>query len=200
MAGFNINDLLNAKSKGAAVQAEGPAEQEQEFKVTMLDVEDLMPSKDNFYSTENIDELATSIELVGHIEQNLVVKPEAHGKYEVVAGHRRRLAALKLVQEGKEEYRKVPCLIKKESDTIKDKLSLIFTNATARQLTDWEKVQQAKELKEIIYVFLTIFLYLPKCPQSLILSALRAFCFCGKPRISRSIFLYFPCQSWLKSW
>ena len=53
---------------------------------------------------------------------------------------------------------------------------------------------------EIIYVFLTIFLYLLKCPQSLILSALRAFCFCGKPRISRSIFLYFPCQSWLKSW
>lgn len=150
MAGFNINDLLNAKSKGAAVQADGPEEQEQEFKVTMLDVEDLMPSKDNFYSTENIDELAMSIELVGHIEQNLVVKPEAHGKYEVVAGHRRRLAALKLVQEGKEEYRKVPCLIKKESDTIKDKLSLIFTNATARQLTDWEKVKQAKELKEIL--------------------------------------------------
>ena len=55
-------------------------------------------------------------------------------------------------------------------------------------------------LYKIIYVFLTIFLYLPKCPQSLILSALRAFCFCGKPRISRSIFLYFPCQSWLKSW
>ena len=73
MAGFNINDLLNAKSKGAAVQAEGPVEQEQEFKVTMLDVEDLMPSKDNFYSTENIYVLAISIELFGHIEQNLVL-------------------------------------------------------------------------------------------------------------------------------
>ena len=57
-----------------------------------------------------------------------------------------------------------------------------------------------ENFNKIIYVFLTIFLYLPKCPQSLILSALRAFCFCGKPRISRSIFLYFPCQSWLKSW
>ena len=55
-------------------------------------------------------------------------------------------------------------------------------------------------LKKIIYVFLTIFLYLLKCPQSLILSALRAFCFCGKPHISRSIFLYFRYQSWLKSW
>jgi|GEM_PF-397830 len=55
-------------------------------------------------------------------------------------------------------------------------------------------------LKEIIYVFLTIFLYLLKCPQSLILSALRAFCFCGKAHIPRSIFLYFRYQSWLKSW
>ena len=55
-------------------------------------------------------------------------------------------------------------------------------------------------LKKIIYVFLTIFLYLLKCPQSLILSALRAFCFCGKPHISRSIFLYFRYQAWLKSW
>ena len=56
------------------------------------------------------------------------------------------------------------------------------------------------ELQKIIYVFLTIFLYLLKCPQSLILSALRAFCFCGKPHISRSIFLYFRYQAWLKSW
>ena len=58
----------------------------------------------------------------------------------------------------------------------------------------------ANNLRKIIYVFLTIFLYLLKCPQSLILSALRAFCFCGKPHISRSIFLYFHYQAWLKSW
>ena len=58
----------------------------------------------------------------------------------------------------------------------------------------------SKKFIEIIYVFLTIFLYLLKCPQSLILSALRAFCFCGKPHISRSIFLYFRYQAWLKSW
>lgn len=151
MAGFDLNSLLNGKSKGAAVQTtEGPAEQESTFDVVMIDVEDLMPSKDNFYSTENIEELALSIELAGCIEQNLVVKPEAHGKYEVIAGHRRRLAALKLVSEGKEEYRKVPCRIKKESDEIKDRLALIFTNSTARQLSDWEKVQQAKQLKEIL--------------------------------------------------
>lgn len=157
MAGFDLNSLLNTKSKGAAVQTQeqtagpGPAEvQESTFEVVMLDVEDLMPSKDNFYITEGIDELADAIELSGGIEQNLVVKPEAHGKYEVIAGHRRRLAALKLAGEGKEAYRKVPCRIKHESDSIKDKLSLILTNSTARELSDWEKVQQAKELKELL--------------------------------------------------
>lgn len=61
-------------------------------------------------------------------------------------------------------------------------------------------IEDFKRFIKIIYVFLTIFLYLLKCPQSLILSALRAFCFCGKPHISRSIFLYFRYQAWLKSW
>ena len=75
--------------------------------------------------------------------------------------------------------------------------------ATEGGLENWKEltiVIDAKNLNKIIYVFLTIFLYLLKCPQSLILSALRAFCFCGKPHISRSIFLYFRYQSWLKSW
>ncbi|MFQ9904464.1 MAG: hypothetical protein ACLRWB_10700 [Gallintestinimicrobium sp.] len=84
-----------------------------------------------------------------------------------------------------------------------DRYPLIIKGA--RQVGKTETIRKfAKEnyknLVEIIYVFLTIFLYLLKCPQSLILSALRAFCFCGKPHISRSIFLYFRYQAWLKSW
>ena len=34
---------------------------------------------------------------------------------------------------------------------------------------DWNKIPVNSYLREIIYVFLTIFLYLLKCPQSLIL-------------------------------
>ena len=79
-------------------------------------------------------------------------------------------------------------------------LDIIIQKYIFRLLIPLIIFENINNLLEIIYVFLTIFLYLPKCPQSLILSALRAFCFCGKPRISRSIFLYFPCQSWLKSW
>ena len=68
------------------------------------------------------------------------------------------------------------------------------------QQSYFDESKSTKIYYEIIYIFLTIFLYLLKCPQSLILSALRAFCFCGKPHISRSIFLYFRYQAWLKSW
>ena len=75
---------------------------------------------------------------------------------------------------------------------------LIMLNALP-MLNDFD-IKNFHYLYKIIYVFLTIFLYLLKCPQSLILSALRAFCFCGKPHISRSIFLYFRYQAWLKSW
>lgn len=149
--GFDIASLMNVKSRRAAMQEdEVVQETENVFNIVMIDVDDLIPDKDNFYTTENIDELAAAIELSGCIEQNLVVKPEAHGKYKIIAGHRRRLAVLKLVQDGKEEYKKVPCRIKKESDEIMDKLSLILTNATARQLTDWEKIQQAEELKKVL--------------------------------------------------
>ena len=151
MTGFDITSLLNQKSKGAvAKETNAQEEKENSFEIVLIDAEDLMPSKDNFYTTEDINELADAIELLGGIKQNLVVKPKAHGKHEVIAGHRRRLAALKLIAEGKEEYRYVPCRIEAESDVIKDKLSLILTNATARQLSDWERVQQAKELKEIL--------------------------------------------------
>ena len=148
MAGFNLNSLLNAKSQNTVSQPD--KDNKKAFEIVMIDVEDLVPSADNFYSTENIDELAAAIELAGGIEQNLVVKEKVHGKHEVIVGHRRRLAILKLLKEGKEEYRKVPCRIRKHSDDIMDMIRLIITNSSARQLTDWEKVQQTKELKELL--------------------------------------------------
>ena len=82
--------------------------------------------------------------------------------------------------------------LKYKEDTLSEARNMVYPGNYVMRSYD--------DLDEIIYVFLTIFLYLLKCPQSLILSALRAFCFCGKPHISRSIFLYFRYQAWLKSW
>lgn len=146
--GFNALSLLNQKSKKQAEHEKAATEEKKgNFEVKMLDVYDLVPSEENFYSVDEqeVRKLANAIELLGKIEQNLVVKPAVHGKYEVIAGHKRRLAAILLVEEGQEEFRYVPCII--ETDSEKDRLRLILTNSTQRDLSDWEKVKQYKELK-----------------------------------------------------
>ena len=52
----------------------------------------------------------------------------------------------------------------------------VFANPLLKLLgAQGELLSLGKSYIKIIYVFLTIFLYLLKCPQSLILSALRAF-------------------------
>lgn len=146
--GFNMLDLMNDKSKQAAVEPQVQEREKEE--IVYIDVEDLVPSEDNFYQTDRIEELARSIELLGKIEQPVLVKPPVHGKYEVNAGHRRRLAVMLLVKEGKEEYRKVPCIIKRSTETFTDKLRLILTNSTAREISDYDKMQQVKEMKELL--------------------------------------------------
>ena len=150
---FNLKGLLNQRSMelakaGAAAGTEEAGQQggQQEAgknEVVMVDVEDLVPSKDNFYHVDS--DLKRSIELVGVLQPLLVNKPE-NGKYKVMAGHRRRLAAMELVKEGKEKFRLLPCVYKKED--VMDRLAIIMANRF-REKTDWEKMTEAVEAEEL---------------------------------------------------
>ena len=152
---FNLTDLLNSRSReleeaGAGKQEESAAGQQDNApqkaegnEVVNIDVHDLIPSQDNFYHVD--DELKRSIELVGILQPLLVSRPE-NGKYRVIAGHRRRLAVLSLLEEGKEEMRFVPCVFKKED--VRDRLALIMANRF-RDKTDWEKMMEAIQAEEL---------------------------------------------------
>ena len=147
---FNLTDLLNSRSKeleevGGGQQEESKAGQQDNApqEIINIDVKDLIPSQDNFYHVD--DELKRSIELVGVLQPLLVSKPE-NGKYKVIAGHRRRLAVLSLLEEGKEEMRFVPCVFKKED--VRDRLALIMANRF-RDKTDWEKMMEAIQAEEL---------------------------------------------------
>ncbi|MGN2369281.1 ParB/RepB/Spo0J family partition protein [Clostridium cagae] len=144
MTNFNMMDLLNNRSKEKTTE-------NLSFKTKEIDIDNLVPSEENFYSTkeEDLKELKDSIEIFG-VQQNLVVKKIENDKYEIIAGHRRYLALKKLYGEGKEQFRYAPCKVENEEDSIKDKLLLLITNSTARQLTDWEKTQQVEKLKELL--------------------------------------------------
>lgn len=146
---FNLTDLLNNRSKeleGVSGQQEEKAAGQQDNapqEITNIDVYDLVPSQDNFYHVD--DTLKRSIELVG-VLQPLLVSRQEDGKYKVIAGHRRRLAVLSLLEEGKEEMRFVPCVFKKED--VRDRLALIMANRF-RDKTDWEKMMEAIQAEEL---------------------------------------------------
>ena len=150
MAGkFNINQLLS----GTSLQADGQDAAAEEMprrptlKVVPLNINDLIPSDDNFYSVDKLAELKSSIEMFG-VVQNLTVKPMESGKYKIIAGHRRHRACAELVAEGKTEFEYIPCGVQSERDEIKEHILLIMTNSTARELSDWEKMKQAEELRK----------------------------------------------------
>lgn len=145
---FNMLDLLNNNSKE---ESNNKSSSTVNFKTIQININDLVPSKDNFYSTdeEELKSLKDSIEMFG-VQQNLVVKKIENNKYEIIAGHRRYLALKKLFEEGKKQFEYAPCKIESEDDSIKDKLLLLITNSTARELTDWEKTQQAGKIKDLL--------------------------------------------------
>ena len=150
-AKFNLTELLNQRSieqAGAAEEVkeagqQGGRQEAREHEVVMIGIEDLVPSKDNFYHVDA--GLKRSMELVGVLQPLLVNKPE-NGKYKVIAGHRRRLAAMELVQEGKESFRFLPCVYKKED--VMDCLAIIMANRF-REKTDWEKMTEAVEAEAL---------------------------------------------------
>jgi ParB family chromosome partitioning protein len=150
---FNLTSLLNSKSKGPEALNTDSAETTRagnDFKVDLISVYQLEPSQDNFYSVEDVANLKDSIEIMG-IHQNLTVKRIPNtDKYKVIAGHRRRLASLQLVEEGKKQFELVPCRIETSLDEIRERILLIYTNSTTRQLSDWEKVEQLSQLKGLL--------------------------------------------------
>ncbi|SFM09439.1 ParB/RepB/Spo0J family partition protein [Pelosinus propionicus] len=146
--GFSLTDLLNSNSKSNKELNTDATGVGNAFKVVWLSVYDLKPSEDNFYSVEDVADLKDSIELFG-VQQNLIVKPiKDSNKHKVVAGHRRRMASIMLVEEGKKKFELVPCLVTSSND-IEEKMLLISTNYTTRELSDWEKVEQLSRLKEL---------------------------------------------------
>ena len=151
---FNLTELLNQRSKETAEatpQGEKTAEiaTPEEGVSSTADIYDLIPSKGNFYSVEDVQDLKQSIELLGVLQPLLVTEEEEDGKRRIIAGHRRRLAVMQLVDEGKERFRQVPILIKPKKNAIIDRLALIMANRF-REKTDWERMTEALETEKLV--------------------------------------------------
>lgn len=153
MGKFNLNQILNNASRQAAEGGDNPP-RPTESEIKKISVFDLVPSEDNFYSMREIEELKAAIEIAGKVLQNLTVVPLDGGKYKVIAGHRRRLASLALVEDGKPQYEFVTCSVEPneeaaEDQEIRDGLNLIATNSQ-REKTAWDKIEEVRYLRDVL--------------------------------------------------
>lgn len=122
-------------------------------RITMLPIAELRPNGGNFYDTSNFEDLADSIELNGLLEPLCVFRRgQGTGSYVIFSGHR-RYKALRLLYEksGFAKWAEVPCIVYPDPhDANRETVMLIHANSTGRVLSNWEKAQQARRLKEAL--------------------------------------------------
>lgn len=139
-----MSDLLNSQSKVTEKpDIEG-------FEIKKIPIENIVPSANNKYGIRNIEEMSASIEMIGLLHNLVVRKIDNSNMYEIVSGERRYRGIKKLYEEGKTEWKTIPCKIQKNKDDIFTELELLFANSTARELTDYEKTYQAGRIKELL--------------------------------------------------
>lgn len=146
MPEFNLADIL----KNVPKMDTGNDGREQ---IEYIDLEKIDPDPRNFYELSGLEELAANIELLG-LQQPLRVRdnPEADGHVIVVSGHRRRAALAMLADEGKKEFRSVPCIREQQagSDALQE-LRLIYANSDTRRMTSAEISKQVERVEALLY-------------------------------------------------
>ena len=121
------------------------AEDKQDFQEIMLSPYEVEASESNFYSQENIEELADSIRMVG--QQQPTVLGRVDGVYKIISGHRRNLANIHNIETGAFPWDYQAKYLYKDMTPAMLELSLIVGNAFNRRLTPYEETEQAARLK-----------------------------------------------------
>lgn len=122
-------------------------------RITMIPINELRPNGGNFYDTSNFEDLADSIELNGLLEPLCVFRRgQGTGSYVIFSGHRRFKALRRLYEKsGFTKWTEVPCIVYPDPhDANREMVMLIHANSTGRILSNWEKAQQARRLKEAL--------------------------------------------------
>lgn len=141
-----LNSLMNAQSQTAT-----PAGQQ--MQVVMIPSRNIIPNPDNdeIYTIGNMESLKDDIQQNG-LRQPLEVIPVEDDPdcYMLISGHRRWAACGILSACGDSRFDSLPCLIRESHGELDDRIALITANATARDLTDGERLAQYEALKDAL--------------------------------------------------
>ncbi len=127
----------------------GMAETKVAHSIQMIHVDNLVPHEKNLYIVEDTSELEKAIEAQGGVKQNLIVTPCAD-KYKVISGHRRRQSVKNLLERGEKVSPLLPCRVEEYKSESEELINLILMNSTTRILSEWEKIEQYKQLRDSV--------------------------------------------------
>lgn len=152
---FSALDMLSKRSL---------PERKEKQAIIYKDPRELVPTQENFYTTKNISKLKASIKITGYLMQPILIE-NVDGEDKVLAGHRRRLCCIELIEEGDTRFQKVPCMYAAEINVSEDKeltpeqreaitpflrqFKVIQAN-NYRDKNDWERMQEALEMEKIV--------------------------------------------------
>lgn len=141
-----LNSLMNAQS-----QTITPAGQQ--MQVVMIPSRNIIPNPDNdeIYTIGNMESLKDDIQQNGLRQPLEVIPVEGEpDRYMLISGHRRWAACGILSACGDSRFDSLPCLIRESHGKLDDRIALITANATARDLTDGERLAQYEALKDAL--------------------------------------------------
>lgn len=125
----------------------------QREQIEYIDIDKIDGDARNFYELSGLEALAANIELCG-LQQPIRVRtsPNKPSRVIIVSGHRRKAALQMLVDEGKEQFRSVPCIREESSKSwALQELRLIYANSDTRKLSSADLAKQAERVEELLY-------------------------------------------------
>lgn len=137
----------------ALVPEMAPVSESDTPRITMIPIAELRPNGKNFYDTSSYEDLADSIELNGLLEPLCVFRRgQGTGSYVIFSGHRRYKALRSLYEKSNfKRWTEVPCIVYPDPDDLnRETVMLIHANSTGRVLSNWEKAEQARRLKNAL--------------------------------------------------
>lgn len=145
MAKFDMGEF--AKTLAQPVSESGTGREQIEY----IDVDLLDSDPGNFYKLRDLDGLADNIATIG-LQQPIRVRDGESGHAVIVSGHRRVAAIRKLVEDGRTDFREVPCIREKgDASPALRELRLIYANSSTRTLSSPEISQQVEKVRELLY-------------------------------------------------
>lgn len=143
---WNAMDALNRNTQ-AAVTDERPKAR---FRVRDINIKKMYSNDANFYSMQDVEQLAQKIYAVGLLENLTVVHdPCDRGEYRIIAGERRWRALNLLVERGYKEFEIASCQVKTPAEEHEEMMQLIVANAY-RNKTVKDILEEEQKLKETL--------------------------------------------------